>query len=248
MGLIPFIMKCGADLLKGDDEAEEIQEMLIEEFGERISDLKVEFDEGEVTLAGNCDSQATREKAILLAGNINGVEKVNDENFSSPPDDAPTEFYVIQKGDSLSKIAEQYYGDPMKYPIIFEANLEVIKDADLIYPGQTVRIPINIQATSGGKTTVVKFDKGGTSATYENAVVRGDRDTYILGASGGQQMSVKISSLEDNAVFDITAPNGRTLVSETRNWSGQQPADGKYRIVVGGTRGNATYKVSFSVR
>ena len=101
---------------------------------------------------------------------------------------------------------------------------------------------------SGGKTTVVKFRKGGTSASYENAVIRGERDTYILGAGGGQQMSVSISSLEDNAVFDIIAPNGRTLVSESDGWSGQLPADGKYKIVVGGTRGNASYKVSFSVR
>lgn len=101
---------------------------------------------------------------------------------------------------------------------------------------------------SGGKTTVVKFRKGGTSASYENAVIRGERDTYILGAGGGQQMSVSISSLEDNAVFDIIAPNGRTLVSESDGWSGQLPVDGKYKIVVGGTRGNASYKVSFSVR
>ena len=52
MGLIPFIMKCGADLFKVGDEAEEVQEMLKKEFGDRISDLKVEFDDGEVTLAG----------------------------------------------------------------------------------------------------------------------------------------------------------------------------------------------------
>jgi nucleoid-associated protein YgaU len=141
MGSIPFIMKCGALIFKGGDEAEEVQEMLKKEFGDRISDLKVEFGPGEVTLGGYCDSQATYEKAILLAGNIKGVERVGVENFSCPPDEVPTEFYVIQKGDSLSNIAEQYYGDPMKYPIIFEANREVIKDADLIYPGQTVRIP-----------------------------------------------------------------------------------------------------------
>jgi hypothetical protein len=61
MGPIPFIMKCGTPL-KGGDEAEEIQEMLKEVFGDRILDLKVEFDGGVVTLGGNCDSQATREE------------------------------------------------------------------------------------------------------------------------------------------------------------------------------------------
>lgn len=101
---------------------------------------------------------------------------------------------------------------------------------------------------SGGKTTVVRFRKGGTSASYSNAVIRGERDTYILGASGGQLMSVSISSTENNAVFDVIGANGRTLVSESRGWSGQLPADGKNRIIVGGTRGNATYKISFSVK
>ena len=43
--------------------------------------------------------------------------------------------------DTLSKIAKQYYGDANKYPRIFEANREVIKDANLIYPGQKIRIP-----------------------------------------------------------------------------------------------------------
>ena len=50
-------------------------------------------------------------------------------------------FYTVQSGDSLSKIAKEYYGDAMKYPEIFEANREVIKDPDLIYPGQKIRIP-----------------------------------------------------------------------------------------------------------
>ena len=100
----------------------------------------------------------------------------------------------------------------------------------------------------GGLTTVVKFKKGATSASYKNAVVRGQRNKYILGAKGGQLMSVSISSLENNAVFDIQAPDGRILVNEKRSWSGQLPADGKYRIIVGGTRGNATYTVRFAVR
>jgi hypothetical protein len=102
--------------------------------------------------------------------------------------------------------------------------------------------------TSGGITKTVKFAKGGTSASYSNAVVRGDRDTYILGAGGGQTMSVSISSLESNAVFDVIAPGGQTLANETTSWNGQLPSNGKYRIIVGGTRGNATYKINFSIR
>ena len=50
-------------------------------------------------------------------------------------------FYTIQKGDSLSKVAQAQYGDPMKWKALFEANREVIKDPDLIYPGQQIRIP-----------------------------------------------------------------------------------------------------------
>ena len=141
MGLFSFIKDIGLDLFKGGDEGEEVQEMLTKEFPNQISDLEVEFKDGAVTLAGTCDTCATREKAVLLAGNVKGVEKVNDENFTAPPAEEETEFYVIQKGDSLSKIAKHYYGDAMKYPVIFEANREVIKDPDLIYPGQTVRIP-----------------------------------------------------------------------------------------------------------
>ncbi len=100
----------------------------------------------------------------------------------------------------------------------------------------------------GGITKVVKFARGGSSATYSNAVIRGDRDTYILGAGGGQTMVVNISSMENNAVFDVVSPSGSLLGSERTSWSGQLPSSGKYKIIVGGTRGNATYKVSFSIR
>jgi nucleoid-associated protein YgaU len=141
MGLFSFLKNIGADIFKGGNEAEEVEKMLKKDLGGGIGDLKVSYDDGTVTLTGNCDSQATKEKAVLLAGNIKGVEKVADENFNAPPAEVATEFYVIQKGDTLSKIAKAYYGDAMKYPVIFEANREVIKNADLIYPGQTVRIP-----------------------------------------------------------------------------------------------------------
>ena len=45
------------------------------------------------------------------------------------------------KGDSLSKIAKRFYGDAQQWRKIFEANKDQIKNPDLIYPGQTFRIP-----------------------------------------------------------------------------------------------------------
>lgn len=49
--------------------------------------------------------------------------------------------YTVVQGDSLSKIAKHHYGDANKWRKIYEANKDVIKDPDLIYPGQSLRIP-----------------------------------------------------------------------------------------------------------
>jgi nucleoid-associated protein YgaU len=49
--------------------------------------------------------------------------------------------YVVVKGDSLSKIAQREYGDANKWRAIHEANKDLIKDPDLIYPGQELKIP-----------------------------------------------------------------------------------------------------------
>ncbi|MCW5570197.1 MAG: LysM peptidoglycan-binding domain-containing protein [Steroidobacteraceae bacterium] len=52
-----------------------------------------------------------------------------------------TQHYVVKKGDTLSKIAKELYGDPMLYPKIFEANRDILSDPDRIKPGQKLRIP-----------------------------------------------------------------------------------------------------------
>jgi len=53
----------------------------------------------------------------------------------------PGRAYTVKKGDSLSKIAKREYGDAQQWRRIYEANRDTIKDPDLIYPGQVVRIP-----------------------------------------------------------------------------------------------------------
>jgi len=141
MGLFDFIKGVGKDIFGGKDEATQIQELITTELGDKVKNLKVEFADGIVKLFGTCDSAEVKEKAILLAGNLKGVSKVDDTYFSAPAAVEAFQFYTIQKGDTLSKIAKKYYGDAMKYPVLFEANREVIKNADLIYPGQVVRVP-----------------------------------------------------------------------------------------------------------
>ncbi|HOT96643.1 MAG TPA: peptidoglycan-binding protein LysM [bacterium] len=144
MGLIDFIKNVGANLFgKGEDEATTITNLLNTELPNQITNLQVKFDDGVVDLYGQAASQAVKEKAVLLAGNIKGVAKVNDVYLTAPqaPPAEETVYYEVKSGDSLSKIAKAFYGNAMKYPVIFEANREVIKNPDLIYPGQKLRIP-----------------------------------------------------------------------------------------------------------
>jgi len=52
-----------------------------------------------------------------------------------------TQWHEVVKGDTLSKIAEKYYGDPALYPQIFEANKDILTDPNKIQIGQKLRIP-----------------------------------------------------------------------------------------------------------
>jgi nucleoid-associated protein YgaU len=75
----------------------------------------------------------------LLAG-IPGVSEVHD-NIAVATPEPEAEFYEVAKGDTLSKIAKQFYGDANKYNVIFEANKPMLSNPDRIYPGQKLRIP-----------------------------------------------------------------------------------------------------------
>lgn len=100
----------------------------------------------------------------------------------------------------------------------------------------------------------VRFAKGASSITFREAVVRGDRDRYYISARAGQTMTVKITSTEKNAVFQIyfhgeeESLPGAGDGDDAMNWSGKLPIDNEYVIVVGGTRGNATYALTISIK
>jgi nucleoid-associated protein YgaU len=71
---------------------------------------------------------------------VANVKAVNDMLTVATPADE-SKYYTVVSGDTLSKIAKQFYGNPNKYPVIFEANKPMLTHPDKIYPGQLLRIP-----------------------------------------------------------------------------------------------------------
>jgi nucleoid-associated protein YgaU len=143
MGLLDFVKEIGHKLFNRDEDAAEKIKKHIEAMNPGITGLGVKFSNGVVFLSGQAASAEAMEKAVLLAGNVQGVSEVNIDGLQAPPVKEKVEYYIIKKGDTLSAIAKQFYGKANDYPKIFEANREVIKDANLIFPGQKIRIPLD---------------------------------------------------------------------------------------------------------
>jgi nucleoid-associated protein YgaU len=144
MGLIDFVKNAGAKLFGGGTPSPEEKAALLRDnianFNLEVDDLRVAVNDDVAIISGTTSSQAMREKVVLVAGNTEGIARVDDRIVVNTPE-PPAQFHTVVKGDSLSKIAKKFYGDAMKYPVIFEANKPMLKDPDLIYPGQVLRIP-----------------------------------------------------------------------------------------------------------
>ncbi|NJL76189.1 MAG: peptidoglycan-binding protein LysM [Saprospiraceae bacterium] len=158
MGLFSFLKKAGSKLFSKNEKeregtttdgiAEEVEQAqkltllrgVVESLNFDIENFELDLNEDTVIVYGQMTSQANKEKVILALGNVAGIASV-DDRITVEAAEPEAQFYEVKKGDYLSKIAKELYGDPMKYPIIFEANKPMLKDPDLIYPGQMLRIP-----------------------------------------------------------------------------------------------------------
>jgi nucleoid-associated protein YgaU len=166
MGLFDFVGNAGKNLFGGKEIDENAVREHLRSLGLKLSSLTVIADQAkkQVSLLGVAETLEDKEKAIVAAGNIKGVEKVDDrlrvqaaeaapaepepapariEDAPEPaPEDAPTaRFHTVVSGDTLSGIAKTYYGNAGKYMAIFEANRPMLEDPNRIYPGQVLRIP-----------------------------------------------------------------------------------------------------------
>lgn len=149
MGLFDFVKDVGRQIFDTDDEAADNIKQHLEIKTSGIRNIEVEFDDGVATICGDCTNQATKDSAVLMVGNIKGVEKVvADDLRVDPPKkkaapEPKVEFYEIVSGDTLGGIAKKYYGKSSAYTRIFEANKDIISDPNKIYPGQKIRIPMD---------------------------------------------------------------------------------------------------------
>jgi hypothetical protein len=139
-----------------------------------------------------------------------------------------------------------------------EGGLSGMKKGISPRPARSAVIVILVLAFAGtalslGVKKRVRFLRGSNSTTISGAVVRGQRDRYIVGAREGQTMSVRVKSPEDNAVFQIyfageqESLEGAGEGDDATRWSGKLITTTDYVIVVGASRGNASYKLEVKI-
>lgn len=145
MGLFNFVKEAGEKLWDsvsgaGEDESKKLKDY-INKLGLPGSDkVDVKVDGDKASISGDSISQELKEKILIAAGNIAGITSVED-NVKVDQAANEAKFYTVKKGDTLSAISKEVYGDPNKYNKIFEANKPMLTHPDKIYPGQTLRIP-----------------------------------------------------------------------------------------------------------
>ncbi|MGB5647419.1 MAG: LysM peptidoglycan-binding domain-containing protein [Muriicola sp.] len=106
-----------------------------------IKDGNVHEENGILKIKG--EAKTPYEKNLLW----DKIKEIGGENASdikaniTVADDSVFHRHIVQKGESLSKIAKHYYGDPMKYKQIFSANTDILKNPDMIHPDQVLVIP-----------------------------------------------------------------------------------------------------------
>jgi nucleoid-associated protein YgaU len=131
-----------AKLAAANRQAGDAVEAYINNQGLEVTGLMAKFDAltSTVEVFGVAADQETKEKVLLCCGNVAGVSNVTD-NMTVDQESEEAQWHDVVPGDTLSKIAKEYYGDAMKYPAIFEANRPMLSHPDKIYPGQKLRIP-----------------------------------------------------------------------------------------------------------
>jgi len=127
------------DSIKGGMDAAKVEAIkrAIEDAGVYVTGLKISFDGDSVILKGSVETSDDYDTITEAVEEI-----VDDVDNQITADDDESDIHVVESGDTLYSIAEEYYEDGDRYMEIYNANKDVIgKNPDLIKVGQKLRIP-----------------------------------------------------------------------------------------------------------
>ncbi len=106
-----------------------------------IQDGDVSEDNGTLKIKGTAKTQYEKNQLWDKIKEIGGESPSDIMADIKVADTSVYHRHTVKSGESLSKIAKHYYGDPMKYKAIFEANTNILKNPDIIHPDQELIIP-----------------------------------------------------------------------------------------------------------
>ncbi len=166
MGMFDFVSKIGAKLgidyfekeealKKQDNEIERLKQeqalrdQMSAELTQKLVALNLPIDgaavrvraQGVAAVKGVAKSQEAKEKAVIFVGNHEGVAKVDDAELSVVVPEPPGVVHRVVKGDTLSLIAQRYYGIIMAFDGIAAANKDLVRDVNAIEVDWAIRVP-----------------------------------------------------------------------------------------------------------
>ena len=105
-----------------------------------VSDLRIQVEDETVYLSGTVGDQESREKLILLVGNVQGISEVNEEVVVEKEGEE-AHFHTVTNEDNLEIIAEKYLDSGNRVEEIINANSPFLNQEADVYPGMVIRIP-----------------------------------------------------------------------------------------------------------
>jgi len=109
-------------------------------------------------------------------------------------------------------------------------------------------IAILLLSSAALPQTRIRFARGRTTAVLRGSVTAGNTNPYILGARGGQTMSVHLVSRGNSARFELYAYRGQVLAEDTTDWEGELPVSNDYVINITTATRRADYTLEVTIR
>jgi len=103
---------------------------LLQECQTKESELRAKIDEAQSAISALKSDIANFKSQVQALGNQ--IAELKKPKY---------DIYVVKDGDTLAKIADEVYGKSKRWKDIYEANKDIIKNPDFIYPGWKLKIP-----------------------------------------------------------------------------------------------------------